>query len=208
MTTNSGVRGMTRHVIQVIIHLRKRAQRLVRVTNRYQRTQLQIWRATRYVVYVVVPIYKTIRLVPSHNFRPTRIRRAITFTLFLYNPPKHIDINRLDKLHLFSNMKFVILFSLSVCTSGFVIHPQASPSTRVTTPTLDAATTLSPHDRIKDDWSEKPLTEHKQTVPVAKNKVSRYQRSKLEDVIIPPDFFLAWSTALLGPLIWWYHPCT
>ena len=101
-------------------------------------------------------------------------------------------------------MKCAILLSLfAVCTSGFVISPRTSSSTMGTAAPLNAATSLRP----QNDWSNKPMKESYETVPVAKNAVSKRERSKMKDVILPPDYFLAWSTALLGPLIWWYHPC-
>lgn len=61
----------------------------------------------------------------------------------------------------------------------------------------------------KDDgcYSNKPLLEKKSTTPVADRKVSWFERQTLPDVMIEPSYFLSWAVLLLGPLIWWYHPC-
>jgi hypothetical protein len=96
-------------------------------------------------------------------------------------------------------MRFIVLFSLLASTSAFVVNPASVAST-----TSLGAATAGPLP--KDDWSDKPLGHIKETTPVAERKVNAFQRAMMKDVIISPDYFLAWSTALLGPLIWWYHP--
>jgi hypothetical protein len=58
-----------------------------------------------------------------------------------------------------------------------------------------------------DSWSNKPLYFPESTTPVAARKVSKFERMRMSDVVIPPNFFLAYAVALLGPLIMWYHPC-
>lgn len=58
-----------------------------------------------------------------------------------------------------------------------------------------------------DDWIDKPLHEPASTKPSASDKRSNWlAKQAMEDVMIDPDYFLAWSTFLLGPLIMWYHP--
>ena len=51
-----------------------------------------------------------------------------------------------------------------------------------------------------------PIFEKKSTTPVAARKVNPIDRMRMKDVVIPPNFFLGWSVAALGPLIAWYHP--
>lgn len=65
----------------------------------------------------------------------------------------------------------------------------------------------TPGNMPKDSWSDKPLHRSESTTPVAERKVSKRERAAMSDVVIPPDYTLAYATALLGPLIMWYHPC-
>jgi hypothetical protein len=37
--------------------------------------------------------------------------------------------------------------------------------------------------------------------------VSKSDRSKMDDVMLDPNYFLTFAVAALGPLIMWYHPC-
>ncbi|KAL7574932.1 hypothetical protein ACA910_010758 [Epithemia clementina (nom. ined.)] len=61
-------------------------------------------------------------------------------------------------------------------------------------------------ERPTDGWSDKPAYKPRSTIPVAKNKVGWIQRQMMDDVMIDPDYFLTVATALLCPLIIWYHP--
>jgi len=62
-----------------------------------------------------------------------------------------------------------------------------------------------------DSWSDKPLHREEETskstpaVPV--RKVGWLERRAMKDRMIDPDYTLALGTALLCPLIIWYHPC-
>jgi len=57
-----------------------------------------------------------------------------------------------------------------------------------------------------DSWSNKPLYIPESTTPVASRKVTKFERMMMQDVVIPPNYFLSVAVALLGPLIMWYHP--
>ena len=96
-------------------------------------------------------------------------------------------------------MKLAILFSLVAASSAFV----AAPSQRVKSD-LAAATTGG----FKKDFGDYPLFKEKSLTPVATRKVTKAERAKMKDVVIPTSFDLVWAVAALGPLIAWYHPCT
>lgn len=96
-------------------------------------------------------------------------------------------------------MKLALALAFLTAVSAF----QTGPSPAFTRTSLNAATA---GDYRKDDWSDKPLFERKSTTPVAARKVSKMERSRMKDVILPPDFTLTWAVLLLGPLIMWYHP--
>jgi hypothetical protein len=97
-------------------------------------------------------------------------------------------------------MKLVVVLSLLCATSAFVVAPS-----RVSAIALKAARY---NDRMRiDDWSDKPVPDKKSTKSFPTKVVTGWQRKKMDDVMIPPDFTLTWAVALLGPLIWWYHPC-
>jgi hypothetical protein len=101
-------------------------------------------------------------------------------------------------------MKLAILFSLLTSTYAFVAAPQIGLAK--TTTALSAASPIG-NFRRKDDWSDKPISERKSTTPVSAKKVNKIQRAIMKDVVLDPDYFLAWAVGLLGPLILWYHPC-
>lgn len=99
-------------------------------------------------------------------------------------------------------MKVVLLLSLCTAASAFVTAP-SRPLTLVSSSALNAASTP---DGL-NGWSEKPRYVAESTTPVAARKVSKSERMRMKDVVIPPNFFLSWAVLLLGPLIMWYHPC-
>ena len=71
---------------------------------------------------------------------------------------------------------------------------------------LSMASTVEPKPTF-DDWSDKPLTQKRSTKPEPVRQVSKRERERIPDVMIEPNYFLTWAVLLLGPLIWWYHPC-
>lgn len=103
-------------------------------------------------------------------------------------------------------MKVTLLLVVALMASmvaGF--SPSSSSSTKqgiATTTSIGVAF----QERPSDGWSDKPAYKPKSTTPVAKKNVGWLQRQVMEDVMIEPDYFLAISTALLCPLIIWYHP--
>lgn len=72
---------------------------------------------------------------------------------------------------------------------------------------LSSSSTVGPGLNSKDGYSDKPLYKPKSTTPVADKQVNWFQKQTLPNVVLDPDYFLTWAVALLGPLIWWYHPC-
>ena len=97
-------------------------------------------------------------------------------------------------------MKLSLLLSVLATASAF----QANPQTNRASTKIDVSTTGGFR---RDDWSDKPLYEKKSTTPVAARKVGPIDRMRMKDVVIPPDFTMAWYVAALGPLIALYHPC-
>ena len=96
-----------------------------------------------------------------------------------------------------------ILLSMCMSTSAFVTGPNHRALS--ISSSLDVAS-IPPEEL--DAWSNKPLHKHETTTPVADPKFSRLGRMMMKDVVLPPDYSLTWSLALLGPLIISYHPCT
>ena len=96
-------------------------------------------------------------------------------------------------------MKWTIFVALASLVQGF------SPS--VMKGRIGISLQAAFPERPSDGWSDKPAYKPKSTTPVAKNSVGWMQRQMMEDVMIDPDYFLAAATALLCPLIIWYHPC-
>jgi hypothetical protein len=98
-------------------------------------------------------------------------------------------------------MKAVLILSLLTAASAFTAT--APTSSRVQSVALRVVSTPDGFD----NWSEKPLYVPESTTPVAARKVSKFERMRMKDVVIRPDYFLSWAVLLLGPLIMWYHPC-
>lgn len=96
-------------------------------------------------------------------------------------------------------MKLALAFSLATMAGAFSPSPM---STKTTSTALKAALTGKPHN----DWSDKPGYTPVSTTPVASNVVTKAQRERMADVMIDPDYYLTVGTALLCPLIIWYHP--
>jgi len=107
-------------------------------------------------------------------------------------------------------MKFflVTLALLSSTVSAFVPSTFVASSPTTTTDKGLSASTTGGNFR-KDDWTGYPTgMERKSTKPVAASKkVSNFARSRMDDVMIDPNYFLTLAVAALGPLIIWYHPC-
>lgn len=90
---------------------------------------------------------------------------------------------------------------MCMSTSAFVSAPGRTSSSVATS--LDVSS-IPPHDL--DNWSNKPSHVHESTTPVADPKFSRLGRMMMKDAVLPPNFSLTWTFALLGPLIISYHP--
>ena len=89
-------------------------------------------------------------------------------------------------------MKGLLLLLFAVGAAGF------SPSTvaRKQTPLqLQAATGVPGTPRLES------------TKPVAVRPVSKFERMRMKNVMLDPDYTLTWSVAALCPLILFYHPC-
>ncbi len=104
-----------------------------------------------------------------------------------------------------SMLKVTVVAAFVGIAAGF--QPVAPMVHRATA--LSMASSMAPNKRAAplDDWSNKPLYERKSTTPVAVRNVSKRERERIPDVMIDPNYFLTWGVLLLGPLIWWYHPC-
>ena len=101
-------------------------------------------------------------------------------------------------------MKVVfLLLSMCIGTSAFLAAPGQTSS--IGSPSSLNVASIPPEDL--DSWSNKPLHVHKTTTPIADPKFSRLGRMTMKDVVLPPDYSLTWTLALLGPLIIAYHPC-
>lgn len=99
-------------------------------------------------------------------------------------------------------LKAILITSLVAAAAGF------QPAVQRRNAFLKMASTVAPRSSPSlDDWSNKPLPQRKSTTPVAVRKVSKQERERIPDVMIDANYFLTWGVALLGPLIWWYHPC-
>lgn len=97
-------------------------------------------------------------------------------------------------------MKLTVFFLLAAATNAF--SPWSVGSHHVSKLALKAASTNQP----RNDWSDKAPFQRQSSTPVATKKVSWLQRQMMEDVMIDPDYLLSAATALLCPLIIWYHP--
>lgn len=95
-------------------------------------------------------------------------------------------------------MKLFLVFSLATMASGFA--PLSAKTSSKTA--LGAAFTGKP----QNDWSDKPGYKKVSTPSEPVRKVTKAQLAKQKDVMIDPDYYLALGTALLCPLIIWYHP--
>jgi hypothetical protein len=96
----------------------------------------------------------------------------------------------------------VVVCTLLIGSTTVAFAPSPAVSIRKASSSLNMASSLMP----KDGYSNKPLFERKSTKPVADRNVSWIQRQTMPDVIIEPSYFLTFAVAILGPLIWWYHP--
>jgi Protein of unknown function (DUF3119) len=104
-------------------------------------------------------------------------------------------------------MVMIKLFILAVASTLLVGNDVAafSPSVKRGASSLPMASTVGVNDGAYRN--KKPFSTPKSTTPVPAKKVNWIQKQMLSDVMIDPDFSLTWTVALLGPLIWWYHPC-
>jgi hypothetical protein len=71
------------------------------------------------------------------------------------------------------------------------------PSSRAVTKPLTIAHSSLGVDDFVDIFSRKPTPTRSRTLKTLQK----------QDVILDPDYSLAWSMFLLGGLIIWYHPC-
>lgn len=104
-------------------------------------------------------------------------------------------------------MVMIKLFILAVASTLLVGNDVTafSPSVKKGASSLPMASTVGVNDGYRN---KKPFsTPKKTTTRVPAKKVNWIQKQMLSDVMIDPDFSLTWTVALLGPLIWWYHPC-
>ena len=95
-------------------------------------------------------------------------------------------------------MKLIFAAILANVAAGF--QPVSFTVHRVTA--LSMASSLAPKPSL-NEWNGKS----KNSAPEAVRKVSKRERERLPDVMIEPSYFLTQALCLLGPLIWWYHPC-
>lgn len=58
-----------------------------------------------------------------------------------------------------------------------------------------------------DGWKDKPLYSPKETTPEPVRHVSWFERQMQGDIILDPDYSLAWMFLILGFAIVGYHPC-
>lgn len=100
-------------------------------------------------------------------------------------------------------MKVASFLALALCSTTASAFVAPSGVATKTTTALHVAST--PPDNF-DNWSDKPLYSPQSTTPVPTKKVSKWERMRMKDVVIKPNFSLAAAVALLGPLIMWYHP--
>ena len=101
-------------------------------------------------------------------------------------------------------MKLFILAIASAFLTRNNVAAFAPPVKKGVSPSFPVASTIGANDAYRNT---KPLSTPKSTTPVPTKKLNWIQKQMLPDVMIDPDFSLTWQVALLGPLIWWYHPC-
>jgi hypothetical protein len=59
----------------------------------------------------------------------------------------------------------------------------------------------------RDDWSDMPLHQRADSPSQPVRKVNWFEKQRLGDVMIDPDYTLPLGLTVLGFLIMWYHPC-
>jgi len=102
-------------------------------------------------------------------------------------------------------MKLLTTAVVSALLAGNAVAFAPCPATSIKKQSSLHASTVN--GVPNDGYSNKPLFERKSTTPIADRKVSWIQRQTLPDAMIDPNYFLTFAVAILGPLIWWYHPC-